>query len=106
MKFSIIIPTFNQMFYLEYCLQNILEQNYSNFEIILIDGGSTDGTNNLIEKYYKKYSQITHWESVKDNGQADAINKGMKKCSGDWITWQNCDDYYACLLYTSPSPRD
>jgi len=95
MKFSIIIPTFNQIFYLEHCLQNILQQNYSNFEIILIDGGSTDGTTNLIEKYAKKYSQITYWESKKDNGQADAINKGMKKCSGDWITWQNCDDYYA-----------
>ena len=52
MRFSIIIPSFNQIFFLEHCLQNILlEQNYSNFEIILIDGGSTDGTNNLIEKY-------------------------------------------------------
>jgi len=95
MKFSIIIPSFNQILFLEHCLQNILQQNYSNFEIILIDGGSTDGTTNLIEKYAKQYSQITYWESKKDNGQADAINKGMKKCSGDWITWQNCDDYYA-----------
>ena len=95
MKFSIIIPTFNQIFFLEHCLQNILRQKYSNYEIILIDGGSTDGTINLIERYSKKYSQITYWESTKDNGQADAINKGMKKCSGDWIAWQNCDDYYA-----------
>ena len=94
-KFSIIIPSFNQISFLEHCLQNILQQNYSNFEIILIDGGSTDGTVHLIEKYSKKYRQITYWESAKDNGQADAINKGMKKCSGDWITWQNCDDYYA-----------
>ena len=94
-KFSIIIPSFNQFFFLENCLQSILNQNYSNFEIILIDGGSTDGTINLIEKYSKKYKQITYWESSKDKGQADAINKGMKKCSGDWIAWQNCDDYYA-----------
>ena len=94
-KFSIIIPSLNQVFFLEHCLKNILHQNYSNFEIILIDGGSTDGTINLIEKYSKKYKQIKYWESSKDNGQADAINKGMKKCSGDWITWQNCDDYYA-----------
>ncbi len=94
-KFSIIIPTFNQVFFLEHCLQNILQQSYSNFEIILIDGGSLDGTTNLIKKYAKKYKQITYWESCKDNGQADAINKGMKKCSGNWITWQNCDDYYA-----------
>ena len=94
-KFSIIIPSFNQISFLEHCLQNILQQSYSNFEIILIDGGSTDGTANLIEKYSKKYRQITYWESSKDNGQADAINKGMRKCSGDWIAWQNCDDYYA-----------
>jgi glycosyltransferase involved in cell wall biosynthesis len=49
-KFSIIIPSLNQVFFLEHCLKNILHQNYSNFEIILIDGGSTDGTINLIEK--------------------------------------------------------
>lgn len=94
-KFSIIIPSFNNIYFLEHCLQNILQQSYSNYEIILIDGGSTDGTLNLIKKYAQKYNQISYWQSCKDDGQADAINKGMKKCSGNWITWQNCDDYYA-----------
>jgi glycosyltransferase involved in cell wall biosynthesis len=93
-KFSIVIPCLNQIEFLKQCLENILHQSYKNFEVIIIDGGSNDGTKALIKKYSKKYSKFIFWKSEKDNGQADAINKGMKKSSGNWIAWQNCDDYY------------
>ena len=93
-KFSIIIPCLNQITFLKECLENILQQRYRNFEIIVMDGGSLDGTKDLIKKYSKKYSELIFWKSEKDKGQADAINKGIKKSSGNWITWQNCDDYY------------
>ena len=94
-KFSIIIPSFNQSLYLKNCLNNILQQNYNNYEIIIIDGGSEDNSLEIIKSFAKKFDKISYWESKKDNGQADAINKGIKKCSGNWITWQNCDDYYS-----------
>jgi glycosyltransferase involved in cell wall biosynthesis len=93
-KFSIIIPSYNQSVYLKNCLNNILQQNYNNYEIIIIDGGSEDNSIEIIKSFKKKFNKITYWESKKDFGQADAINKGIKKCSGDWITWQNCDDYF------------
>jgi glycosyltransferase involved in cell wall biosynthesis len=93
-KFSIIIPSYNQSVYLKNCLNNILQQNYDNYEIIIIDGGSKDNSIEIIKTFAKKFNKITHWESNRDNGQADAINKGIKKSTGDWIAWQNCDDYF------------
>jgi glycosyltransferase involved in cell wall biosynthesis len=94
-KFSIIIPSLNQFFFLRQCLENILQQRYRNFEIIVADGGSLDGTVDLLKKYKRKYNNLIFWESCKDKGQANAINNSIKKSTGNWITWQNCDDYYA-----------
>ena len=89
-KFSIIIPSLNSKSFLKECLQSILAQSYKNYEIIVIDGGSVDGT----VEFLKSYGDQIKWVSEKDNGQADAINKGISLTSGNWITWQNCDDYY------------
>lgn len=88
--FSIIIPSLNSKSFLKECLQSIFAQSYKNYEIIVIDGGSVDGT----VEFLKSYGDQIKWVSEKDNGQADAINKGISLSSGNWITWQNCDDYY------------
>jgi glycosyltransferase involved in cell wall biosynthesis len=88
---SIIIPSYNQGSYIEETLRSILLQNYSNVEIIVIDGGSTDHTVSIIKKYEK---WITYWVSEKDTGQSNAINKGRKLINGQLIGWQNSDDIY------------
>lgn len=69
----------------------MLNQNYPNLEYIIIDGGSTDETVDIIKKYAAK---LTYWESEKDSGQTEAINKGFAKCTGDIFNWINSDDYY------------
>ena len=89
-KFSIIIPSLNSLSFLKNCLNSIFEQTYKNYEVIVVDGGSNDGT---IE-FLKSFGDKIKWISERDKGQADAINKGIKLSSGNWITWQNCDDYY------------
>ena len=89
-QFSIIIPSLNSSFFLKQCLESIINQTYNNYEIIVIDGGSNDETVQLLKDYGPKVK----WISESDNGQADAINKGISMSSGNWITWQNCDDYY------------
>lgn len=70
---------------------SVLNQNYPNLEYIIIDGGSTDNTVEIIKKYENK---ITYWISEPDKGQSDAINKGMKIATGEIINWLNSDDYY------------
>jgi glycosyltransferase involved in cell wall biosynthesis len=91
-KLSVITPSYNQMEYLEKTIDSVLSQNYENLEYIVIDGGSTDGSLNILKKYDKF---ITHWVSEPDSGQAHAINKGLRVASGDWVGWQNSDDYYS-----------
>ncbi|MFX0203133.1 MAG: glycosyltransferase family 2 protein [Candidatus Hodarchaeota archaeon] len=88
---SVVIPSLNQGEYIEETIISILGQQYPNLEIIVIDGGSTDNTIEIIEKYS---SQISHWESKKDKGQADAINRGMRLSSGEILCWLNSDDMY------------
>jgi glycosyltransferase involved in cell wall biosynthesis len=90
-KISIIIPTFNQGYFIEETILSIINQNYKNFEIIIIDGGSSDGTKDIIKKYE---SAISFWISEHDTGQSNAINKGLEKVSGEIVTWLNSDDYY------------
>lgn len=91
MKISIITPSFNQAQYLEQTIDSVLSQNYANIEYIIIDGGSTDGSVEIIKKYDK---HLKYWISEKDNGQSHAINKGINKANGEIVNWLNSDDYY------------
>ena len=90
-KFSIVIPTLNQAETLEHTLLSIINQDYANFEIIVIDGGSYDQTLKVIEKYHE---WIYYFVTGKDNGQSDAINKGFDMATGQVYAWINSDDYY------------
>lgn len=91
-KISIVTPSYNQGQFIEETILSILNQNYPNLEYIIIDGGSTDNTVDVIKKYESK---ITFWVSEPDKGQADAINKGLKYCTGDIFNWINSDDLLA-----------
>jgi len=91
-KISIVTPSFNQGQFIEETIRSILLQNYPNLEYIIIDGGSTDNTVEVIKKYEP---WITFWVSEADKGQSDAINKGLKQSTGEIFNWINSDD---CLL--------
>lgn len=91
-KISIITPSLNQGEFIEETILSILNQNYPNLEYIIIDGGSTDNSVEIIKKYEDR---ITYWISEKDEGQSDAINKGLSKVTGDWFNWINSDDLLA-----------
>ena len=88
-KISIIVPSFNQGQYLEQTLKSILNQHYADVEILVMDGGSTDNSVEIIKKYAP---HIAYWQSQKDNGQSDAINQGFRKATGEIVTWLNSDD--------------
>jgi|TARA_B110000881_G_C18484159_1_gene468206 glycosyltransferase involved in cell wall biosynthesis len=90
-KISIITVSKNSENFLEECILSLNKQSYKNYEHIVIDGCSTDNTINIIKKYKKK---IAYWVSEKDEGLYDAMNKGIKKCSGDIIGILNSDDIY------------
>lgn len=89
-RITIITPSYNQCEYLEQTIVSVIEQNYPNLEYIIIDGGSTDKSVDIIKKYQK---HLSYWISEKDNGQSHAINKGLEKISGDIFNWLNSDDY-------------
>ncbi len=89
-KLSIVTPTYNQGQYIEETIQSVLEQNYPKLEYIIIDGGSTDRTVEIIKKYER---HLSYWISEPDKGQAHAINKGLKRSTGDIFNWLNSDDY-------------
>ena len=89
MKISIVIISFNQSQYLEETIKSAINQDYHNKELILIDGGSTDLSVQIIEKYSNHFD---YWVSESDKGQSDALIKGFSKASGDLISWINSDD--------------
>lgn len=90
-KISIVVPTLNHGDTIEHTLLSIINQGDQNYEIIIMDGGSSDNTKEIIDKY-RDY--ITYFESRKDNGQSDAINRGFGFADGDIYAWINSDDYY------------
>jgi glycosyltransferase involved in cell wall biosynthesis len=99
-KISIITPSYNQGLFLEETILSVIGQNYPNLEYIIIDGGSTDNSVEIIKKYEK---HLFYWVSEKDHGQSNAINKGFAKATGDIMGWINSDDYYlpGCFYYAA-----
>lgn len=88
---SIVTPSFNQAHFLEETIRSVLDQKYPRIEYILIDGGSTDGSHEIIHRYK---DQLAFWSSEPDLGQTDAINKGFGVAHGDVLAWLNSDDTY------------
>ena len=99
-NFSIITPSFNQARFIEQNIKSVLDQNRTDFEHIIVDGGSTDGTLQNLEKY-----PHLKWTSEPDRGQSHALNKGFIKAQGEIIGWLNSDDYYCPGIFTSVAEK-
>lgn len=91
MKVSIITPVFNNVNTVEHCIKSVLSQSFNNIEYIIVDGGSTDGTLDIIKKYQNR---VSFFISEPDNGIYDALNKGLKLATGDIIGILHSDDFY------------
>jgi glycosyltransferase involved in cell wall biosynthesis len=91
MKLTIITPSFNQAAFIEKTLSSVLDQGWHDLEYFVVDGGSTDGSVEIIERYSDR---LAWWVSEKDAGQTDALNKALRRATGDVIAYINSDDYY------------
>lgn len=96
-KISIITVSYNSSSTIEQTILSVINQQYPNIEYIIIDGGSTDGTVDIIKKYA---NNITYWISERDNGIYDAMNKGIDKATGDIVGIINSDDWYSDNIFT------
>jgi glycosyltransferase involved in cell wall biosynthesis len=107
-KVSIITPSFKQARFIESTIRSVLEQDYPNIEYIVIDGGSQDGTLEILQKYADR---LAAWVSEPDHGQTDAINKGFSQATGEVLAWLNSDDTYepgavtAAVKYLAEHPE-
>jgi len=105
---SIVTPSYNHARYIEATMQSVLTQDYPRIEYIVVDGGSNDGTVEVVKKYEDK---LAWWVSEKDNGQTDAINKGFARATGSILAWLNSDDTYepgavsAAVKYLQEHPK-
>lgn len=88
---SIVTPSFNQEKFLRLTIESVLSQDYPNLEYSIIDGGSSDGSVEIIQEYE---NSLSYWESIPDKGQTDAINKGFARAKGKYLAWLNSDDIY------------
>ncbi|HSP05764.1 MAG TPA: glycosyltransferase family 2 protein [Acidobacteriota bacterium] len=91
-RVTIVTPSFNQAAFLEQTIQSVLQQPYPNIEYMVLDGGSTDGSAEILRKYG---SRLAYWHSQKDRGQWDAINQGLRKATGQIVAYLNSDDCLA-----------
>lgn len=88
-RITVVMPSFNQAAFIEEAIQSVLAQKYSNLEFMILDGGSTDGSVAIIERYADR---LTYWHSQPDKGQTDALIQGFDRATGDLLGWVNSDD--------------
>jgi glycosyltransferase involved in cell wall biosynthesis len=88
-RITVVTPSYQQAQFLEECLRSVLLQNYPNLEYVVIDGGSTDGSVEILRRYAPF---LAHWQSTKDAGQGDALNQGFSRATGEIMGWLNSDD--------------
>ena len=91
-RITLVTPSYNQGRYLAETIESVLAQNYPNLEYFVFDGGSTDGSREILAHYADR---LDYWESAPDNGQSDAISKGFRRATGVMLNWLNSDDLLA-----------